>query len=161
MKKRDLIKLQGALTTIEGRTFTIKFSYFIAKNKIMIKNEFDVLNEVRKPSAEYIEYDTVRAELANRLADRTEDGKPKIENNNFIIVENVDEFKTEMDKLKYKYAKAIEDFEQKQKDFEALLEEEFEYQGPKIDFKDIPQNIEPSILEALIAADLIIEETVE
>lgn len=157
MKKRDLIKLQGALTTIEGRPFSVKFSYFVAKNKVMIKNEFAVLDGIRKPPAKYIEYDTKRAELAQKLADKEENGQPKIQNNNFIIVENVEEFKKQLDQLKATYSETIKEFEQKQKEFETLLDEEIVFAGPKIDLKDIPKEIEPSVLEVLLASDLIIE----
>lgn len=157
MKKRDLIKLNGALASIEGRPASIKFSYFVAKNKIAIKEEFTLLDELRKPSSEYIEYDTQRAQLAQKLADRDEKGQVRIENNNFIIVEKVDEFKTELDKLKKKYSKFIKEHEKKMKEFESLLDEEITFSGPKIDLKDIPQTIEPSLLETLISANLIIE----
>jgi seryl-tRNA synthetase len=158
MKKRDLLKLNGVLSSIEGRQFSVKFSYFIAKNKVMIKNEFAILEDLRKPSPDYIAYDTKRAELAHKYADKDEEGKPKIENNNFVIVEHVDEFKKELDELKKKSDKAIKKHEKKMKDFEDLLDEDIDYQGPKIDFKDIPKVVEPSVLEVLIEAGLIIEE---
>jgi len=158
MKKRDLLKLNGALTSIEGRPFSVKFSYFIAKNKVMIKNEFNILEEIRKPSEKYMEYDRKRAELASELADRDDKGQPKIENNNFVIIENFDKFKEMLESMKKTYSKAIKEQEQKMKDFEALLNENIDYCGPKIDFKDIPETIEPSVLEVLITTDLIIEE---
>ena len=159
MKKRDLMSLYNGLCMLEGRPFTVKFSYFVAKNKVLLKNEFAALDAVRKPSESYIAYDTRRAELALKMADKDENGNAKIENNNFVIVEKVDEFKERLDKLKKQYAKAIKDHEKKTADFEEILDEEFEYSGPKIDLKDIPQSVEPSILEAFITADLIIENT--
>jgi hypothetical protein len=157
MKKRDLLKLNGALSSIEGRQFSVKFSYFIAKNKVAIKNEFDALEIARKPDPKYIEYDTKRAELAHKMADRDEKGQAMIVNNSFVIIEKVDEFKTELDKLKKEYSEAIQTQEKNLKDFEDLLNEEIEFRGPKIDLKDIPQTIEPSVLEVLITSNLIIE----
>jgi len=44
------------------------------------------------------------------------------------------------------------------KDFEELLNQEVEYDGTKVDLKDVPQTIEPAILETFILADLIIDE---
>ena len=158
MKKRDLLSLHNALTMVEARQFSVKFSYFIAKNKVSLKNEYDALNEARKANPEFVTYDTKRAEMAHEMADRDEDGKAKIENNNFIIIEKVDEFKEELDKLKKKFAKVITDQDQKIKDFNDLLNEEVEYAGTKIDFKDIPTGIEAAVLETFIIADLIIEE---
>jgi hypothetical protein len=157
MKKRDLLSLHKALTQIEGRQFTVKFSYFVAKNKVLIKDEFAAIEEARKPSAAYVAYDTKRAELAHEMSDRDSKGSPKIENNNFIITERVDEFRKALDDLKESNKEVIENQNQKNIDFEKLLDEEIEYRGPKIDLKDIPQTVEPAILEVLILADLIVE----
>ena len=158
MKKRDLVSLYNGLCLVEGRQFTVKFSYFVAKNKVLLKDEFTALNEAKKPSAEYTAYDTERAKLAHEMADKDEKGQPNIENNNFIIIERVDEFKEAIDKLKEENAEVISAYVQKQKDYEVLLDEEFKFGGNKVDFKDIPTTVEPSILEVLITADLIIEE---
>jgi len=158
MKKRELLNLYGALTTIEGRQFSVKFSYFVAKTKVLLKSEVTALEEARKPPEKFVEYDSKRAELAQSLADKDESGRPRIENNNFIITEKVDEFKEKLDKLKEEYKDCITEYEKKIKEFETLLEEDVEYDGPKIDFKDIPENIEASVLEVLISSNLIIEE---
>ena len=157
MKNRDLLNLYKALTTIEGRRLTIKFSYFVAKNKIALKNKLKIFESVKKPTPEFIEYDAKRAKLAYDFSDKTEDGKPKIENNNFIIIERVDEFKTEIDKIKKEYKDAIKDQEQKVKEFESVLDNEVEFGGMKIYLKDVPETIEPSILETLIQTKMIIE----
>jgi len=159
MKNRDLLNLYNALKTIEGRQFTVKFSYFVAKNKIALKNDLEILDSVKKPTPEYIEYDTKRAKLAFEYSDKTDDGKPRIENNNFIITEKVDEFKTELDKLKEEYSKSIDEQEQKVKDFENLLDNEVQFTGIKIDMKDVPETIEPAILEILLETNMVIEET--
>lgn len=157
MKNRDVLNLHEALTSIEGRRFSVKFGYFVAKNKVMIKNEYSALDEARKADPKFTEFDTKRATLAAESADKDESGQPKIENNNFIIIENFEEFRKALDALKEEYADAIKDQEKKVEDFEVLLEEKVEYKGPKIDLKDIPEQIEPSILENLITADLIID----
>jgi seryl-tRNA synthetase len=161
MKKRDLLSLYNALTMVEGRQFSVKFSYFIAKNKVLLKNEITALEEARKPDPKFVEFDTKRATMAHDMADKDEKGQAKVENNNFIIIEKVNEFKKALDELKEKNSKVIKDQEQSIKDFEDILDEDVEYKGPKIDFKDIPTGIEAVILEALIVADLIIEEQQE
>lgn len=158
MKKRDLITLHRTLVSIEGRKSTVKFSYFIAKNKVMIKDDYNILEEAGKPSEEFTEYDAKRAKLAHELADRDEKKQPRIENGNFVIIENVDKFKKELDKLKKEYASVIKDQDKKFKEFNALLDEEIEYKpGPKIALQDIPEQVEPAVLEILIIADLIID----
>ncbi len=158
MKKRDLLSLHNALKLIEGRQFAVKFSYFMAKNKVLLNNEISALDEVRKPADEFVKFDTARAELAHKYADRDEKGQPKIENNNFIIIEKVDEFKQLLDDLKDSNKKVIEAHDLKMKDFAEILDQDADFTGPKIDLKDIPQNIEPVFLEVLITADLIIDD---
>jgi hypothetical protein len=158
MKKKDLLSLNNALMMLEGRQFPVKFSYFIAKNKVLLKSEITALNEAQKPSAEFVAFDTARATLAHDLADRDEKGQARVENNNFIIIEKVDEFKEKLDALKKENEEVIKAQEQKIKDFGDLLEEDIKFDGPKVNFNDIPPTVEPSVLEALIVADLIIEE---
>ena len=123
-----------------------------------MKSDLEILDSVKKPTPEFIEYDTKRAKLAYDLADKTENGKPRVENNNFIIIEKVDEFATELDKLKEEYKVAIKDQEQKIKDFESVLDDDVKFDGVKVDLKDIPETIEPTILETLIQTNMVIEE---
>jgi len=158
MKKRDLLNLNNSLVMLEGIKATVKFSCFVAKNKINLRDEFAVLDATRKPSAAYIAYDTKRAELAHKMADRDEKGQAKIENNNFVIIERFDEFREELTILKEANTQVIEDQKKKAKEFEAFLDEEFEFEGSQIDLKDIPETVEPSVLESFIAANLIIDE---
>jgi len=159
MKNRELLGLHRTLISLEGRKSTVKFSYFIAKNKVMIKDECNILEETGKPSEKFSEYDGKRAKLANEFADKDEKKQPKIENGNFVIIEKVDKFKKELDKLKKEYETVIKEQDKKFKEFNALLDEEIEYKpGPKIALQDIPEQIEPAVLEILIIADLIIDE---
>ena len=142
MKKRDLLNLYNALTSIEGKAFTTKFNYFIAINKSFMRDEIDALEMAKKPDPKFVEYDIERAKLAHEMADKDSNGQAIVENNNFIITEKFEEFKEALINLKSKYSKAIEDQE-------------------KIDFKDIPSEIKASILETFIIANLIIEENQE
>ena len=158
MKKRDLLNLNGALSVLESRQFSVKFSYFVAKNKVLLKDEINALDEAKRPSAEYLEYDQNRIELANSFADKNEDGNSRIENNNFVITENIVEFQSQVEKLKKEYDEHISTNEQKLKEFEDLLDTDVKYEGPKIKLLDIPDGIEPSVLAVLITADLIIDD---
>ena len=156
MKNRDLLILYRTLVSMEGTKSTVKFSYFVAKNKVLIKDEYSALEESGKPSEKFTEFDGKRAELARELADKDDKEQPKIENNSFVIIKNVEKFKTELDKLKKEYDSVIKDQEQTFKEFEVLLEQDIKYTpGPKIALHDIPGNVEPNVLEVLIVSDLI------
>ena len=111
MKKRDLLNLYNALTSIEGKAFTTKFNYFIAINKSFMRDEIDALEMAKKPDPKFVEYDIERAKLAHEMADKDSNGQAIVENNNFIITEKFEEFKEALINLKSKYSKAIEDQE--------------------------------------------------
>jgi len=158
VKKRDLLRLHNAIHALEGKVFNVKFSYFIAKNKVAMRDEITALEEARKVSDEYKKYDTERATLAQQYSDKNEDGSAKIQGNSFVITTNAELFQEDLEGLRVKYKDAIEEYETMMKDFEELLNQEVEYDGTKVDLKDVPQTIEPAILETFILADLIIDE---
>jgi len=96
--------------------------------------------------------------MAQEYADKNEDGTAKIHENSFVITARAEEFQTDLAELRENNKDIIEEYESKMKEFEELLNGEVDFDGAKIDFKDIPSTIEPALLEVLILADLIIEE---
>jgi len=149
------LNLDSARSLLENRPYSVKFSYFIAKNKVLIRDEIIALDKSRHSSPEYLEYDKKRLELARKYADKDQDGKAIIKDNQFVLTEKIDEFQTELEELKKIYFMAIEEQENKVKDFEELIERETDFIGLKINLNDIPDGIEPSILEVLITSNLI------
>ena len=156
--KRDLMRLNNAISAIEGRKFTVRFSYFIAKNKIQLKEDIAIFEKLRAVNDEFKLYDTERAKLALEHADRNPNGSPKIDNQEFLITIKAGAFQEAMAKLKEEYAEVIEQRNEQLKDFEEILQEDIEYSGATIDYKDIPDDIEPVVVEVLLSAGLINEE---
>ncbi len=156
--KRDLLRLYNNITFIEGRRFTVKFSYFIAKNKVAMRDEITALDRARKMSTEFAAYDNERISLARKLADKNDDGSSIIQNNSFLITEKIDSFQEELSRIREKYVDAMLDREKQLEDFEELLDGTVEYKGTKVELKHIPDNIESSVLETFVLADLIIDE---
>ena len=157
--KRDLMRLSNAIAAIEGRKFSVKFSYFLAKNKIQLKEEIELLEKIKEVSEEYKEYDNKRAKLALEHADRNPDDSPKIDNQEFLITILAGKFQEAVSKLKEDYEEVIEQRNQQMRDFEELLKETTTYSGAKIDIKDIPDDIEPVVIEVLLLAGLVNEKT--
>lgn len=156
--KRDLLRLYNSITLIEGRRFTVKFSYFIAKNKVGMRDEITALDRARKMSTEFAAYDKERISLARKLADKNDDGSSIIQDSSFLITKKIDSFQEELSHIRKKYADAISDREKQITEFEELLDGTVEYEGTKVKFKHIPDNIESSVLETFVFADLIIDE---
>jgi len=158
IKKRDLLRLYNAISLLEGRPFSVKFSYFIAKNKVAMRDEISALDVAKKVTDGFKSFDNERAKLAQKFADKNEDGSAKIQHNSFVITTNADLFQEELSILREEHADIITDREKQIEEFENLLDEDVDFKGLKLDFKDIPESIEPSMLEPLILADLIIDK---
>ena len=157
MKRKDLIILWETLIKIEKRPYILKFSYFIAKNKLFLKDEITILNALKMPSKEYRDYDLKRIDLARKYADLDENSKAKIENNSFVITEKIKEFETEFNKLKEEYKDHIKKFQDQISQFNSLIEKDYENELSTIELKDMPDSIEPDILETLLRLGLIKE----
>jgi len=159
MKKIDVLRLNEVFNRFGDMKYGVKFSYFLAKNRIAIKSEVEALEEARKPEQDFLNFEVERVKLAQEYSDKDSSGKPIIQNGAFVIVEKLDQFEKQMEKLKKKYKNAIEQREAQMKEFEKILNEEYVINNPfKIAFSELPQSIEPSVIEVLISADLIKEE---
>jgi len=158
IKKREVLNLWYVFESFKKKKTSVKFSYFVAKNKIKIKDEVDALNEVQQISDEFKLYDKERADLAAKMADRKEGtDKPIIDNNQYIITKNKEKFDTELNNLKIRYSKTIKKREDQISNLNDILEETIEFKGYKIRLENIPETIEPSIIEMFVITDLIVE----
>lgn len=156
MKKRSVIRLNQAIKILEGRPLNIKFSYFLAKTKIAIKEEATALEDLAKPSEAFIEYDQKRTRLAQRLADKNEDGTIRVNNNNFVITKNLELFQEEMESLRDLHKDAIQGRKDQIKQLNDMLEEDIEIEGLQIiEYKDIPEEIEANVIELLLETKLL------
>ena len=102
-KKSDLLNLWYILESLKHQKQNTKFSYFLAKNKIAIKNEVDALNEASEASEAFKLYDQKRADLAASMADKIgETDEPMTSNGQYVIKEKKEDFEKE-------YAKNLND----------------------------------------------------
>jgi hypothetical protein len=159
MKKVDVLKLNEVFNLFADKKYGVKFSYFLARNKIAIKSEVEALEEVRKPDQEFLDFELERITLAREYADKDSEDKPIIQNNAFIILKQIDLFENSMKSLKIRFKDVIEKRELQMKELEKILDEDFSLEKPfRISFSDLPSEIEPSIVEILITCDLIKDE---
>lgn len=158
IKKKDLLKLHNVITSLEGEKYSVKFSYFLAKNKVTMRDEIEALEEVSKVSEEFQAFENKRIGLAQKHADKNEDGSAQIQNDNFVLNENATLFQKEFGELIEQNRGVISNRENQLKELNDILEQDTEFEGSKISVGDIPQNIEPFKIECFILADLIIDE---
>jgi len=157
-KKGDLLTLWYILEGMKHQKQSVKFSYFVAKNKIKIKGEVDALNEVQSASEAFKAYDSKRADLAADMADRipgTEE--PMVNDGQYVIKEKKELFDKQLLELKETFKDAIKEREEQLESFREILDETIEFEGHKINMDEIPNTIEPSVMEVFIITDLIME----
>ena len=159
MKRRTILNLWKALAQLEGLKHDVRFSYFIAKNKVAIKPEMEALDEAQKPTEIYLEFEAKRVEAAQLYSDKDENGSPKVHNGQFVIFEKRAEFEKEIKKLKTKFKTAISGRDKQLADYETMLKDDVETVGlTKIRFSQLPKSIEPAFLEVFIEADVIMDD---
>lgn len=156
-KKSDILKVYSVLEQLSQGAHPIKFSYFIAKNKKILKDEVELLKEFAMPPEKYQEYDARRAELAKSLADVDHTGRPITSNNTYVITENKEEFNKKIEVLKEEYEETIKEFDEKFGQYKELLKEEMEFNGHAIMLKDLPEKIEPALIELFMDTGLLRE----
>jgi hypothetical protein len=155
MKRRTLLNLWQAINKLEGLKHDVRFSYFLAKNKVALKPEIEAFEEAQKPQDDYIQFETKRVELAQTYADKDANGSPKVHNGQFVIFDKRDEFDAEIKKLKTKFKKAIDARNTQLEEYAKMLDEPVELELSKIKFRQLPPQIESAFLEIFIEAGII------
>jgi len=155
-KKKELFILfqnLEKLNDLEG----IKFAYAISKNKKMLKDEIESLQEIIKPSKEIEEYERKRINLCEKYAEKDKNNKPIIEDNRYkFINDDKDKFEKDIKILMDENKELLEKQNKKNEEYLKLLEEDIEINLYKINKSDIPEKITPRQLDYII--DLIIED---
>ena len=157
IQKGDLLQLQTVFERLSIEKHPLKFSYFLAKNKSLIKKEVEILKELQKPSDGYNSFDKKRIMLAQDLAERVPGtDEPLIKNNAYVMGENKKKFDKELWGLKDVFKDAIKEFEKQVSDFKDILKEDFDFDnGYKIKIDNLPDYIEPQLIELFIKTGLL------
>jgi len=151
MKKLGLFQLLQGLQAVAEYPGA-KFAYGVAKNISLITPECDLIKKLSAPSAELQEYEQERVNLAEKFADKNEDGTPEIRDNNYVMSdENRDQFVAEVKALQERYSDAIAAQNAKAQDVNALLEEESDIELYKISEALLPEEITASQVFSIFA----------
>lgn len=145
--KKDLGDLYQGLLSVDNLT-GVKFSYAVARNLSMLKDEMESLKKAISMSKEFAEYEFKRVELAEDCA-VLENGKPKVVNGEYEIRDE-EFFKTSLSKLQETYKEAIDGRKKQLSELRELLKEEIE-----VDLYMIPQDIVPEAINTKQMADIL------
>lgn len=155
IKQSDILNLWKVFEVLGNEKQGIKFSYFIAKNKSIIKDEVEILQKLIDAPEKYKEFDSKRIEFAKDLADKDEKDEPIVENDAYKLSTNASKFKKLLEALKDEYKDVIKEFEVKITEFNTLVQSEIEFNGYTILIEHLPDEIEPQILELFMNLGLI------
>jgi len=144
MKKSDVMKLWSLFNSLGDTKGSIKFIYFIAKNKQILKSEIESLQEVSKLSVSprFLEYDEKRVKLNEKYCDKDDNGNPIIVDNMYSLSkENSKVVNKEIEELKKEYKNEIDIYIESQKELNRFLESEVELNLEKIMLTDLGSNL--------------------
>ncbi len=148
IRRMDIMKLSNILNRISqdinGKDYPIKFIYKLAKIKKVIDDEVETYREMQQEIYSIItEYEQKRVELLNKYGEKDENGNLKTDTmGNVVIPEDKrSEFDNEMKKLMEEYKEDIDKFNKKLEEHNEFLNEEIDFELPKLKLKDLPDNL--------------------
>lgn len=147
MTNEKLINIGMALANLGGLK-GVKFSYGVAKNINIINQEIETFKKAIEPTETFTAFENERIELCKKHAKKDENNEPILIENNYDIVDEV-AFNKELDTLKVKHKKVLDEREQQLKDYSNLLKEETTVTLHKIKLADIPEEITVAQLESI------------
>jgi len=161
MKRRTLLDLWNTIMKLEEFKSNIKFSYFIARNKMLLKKEIELLMEVQKPSDDFLAFDNKRVLLLQKYADKDKNGKTQFctQSNQYFLTTNREQFEEEFSKLREEYKDVLDIRDKQMKTFSEMVEEDIQVQLMKIKLSHLPTEIEPVVLNVFMEADLVEDDS--
>ena len=140
MNNQKVIEYNKFFTNLSNEQYKNKnFSYFIYKCLSKLTQEIEIIQStLTYPEPEnYQEYISERQEINNKY----KDGDYK-ENGSFMIkADQIDNYKDEIKLLEEKYKDVVESIKSRDDEINKFLEKESELELPRINFEDIPEEI--------------------
>lgn len=118
-----------------------KFSYAVAKNLVEIKKKVKELQDIKEPTKEYKKFDEKRIKLAEKFADKGQDGKSLIANRNYVIIGKKKEWDKAFKEFSKENKKVLDAYKKQLNDYNKALEKEFEVEVFKIKQEDMSEDI--------------------
>lgn len=142
----DLAMSLKEFSNIKGK----EFAYLILKNKKILEEELKVLEQLkREPHPEFENYEKKRIEICEKYSDKDENGRPKMNNGQYVINKHMTHFVNEINTLKTEYPEVIKEVEETDKEFRDFLNSESKADLIKIPADKIPEDIDVKLLVSI------------
>lgn len=163
MKKFELVDAFNIFEKIlKENKKNVKFNYLVAINKSKIQPLVDIINDIKKPSDDYVQYEQKRIDICKKHCIKDEDGNPVMKNVSgteiFTGLDKNEKFKEEMNAFIEEKSAVLEEIQNKNKQLNELLNEEETIEWKAIDIDMFPDDLlEGNIIEFFINIGLIKE----
>lgn len=159
MKNSEIMGILNLIRTIGSNYKGAKFNYFLAKNDRLIRGELSIIDEIMKPSPEFLKFEQERYKLCAEYSNKDEHGTPIIRNNSYDInIERKDEFEKKLEELKNKPENipVVKQRDEQFAKYKEVMDVENDIQLHKIKLSDIPDDLSKDYIDGLF--DLIIQD---
>lgn len=146
MKRKDAIELYNKLQGVRYHSDNVKFSYALIKNIKEIEAEIAKLNETIKPAEEFKQFEQDRIAICQLHCIKDENGNPIVHNEEFQIAD-MDKFNQDLIPIKEKYSDILRHRQQQIETYNAMLDEDVDFQFAKVGPDDLPSEITPNEIE--------------
>jgi hypothetical protein len=158
MKNYDLFVLAEQLANNIDRLKALKgakFTYGILKNIEVLEKEVKMIMETSKPSDDFLAYDKARVALCEEFA-KDENGEIRKKENpatpgqfEYDIDVESKEWKDAIVKMKEDYKEVLEAREEQIKQYNELLQADFDVELYKIKLDDVPNDISLELMKII------------
>jgi len=146
MKRSELFDLYNKMQGLRYHSDNKKFSYALIKNIKNVESDINKLNEIIKPTQDFLEFEKERISICRLHAIKDENDEPILNGDEFQI-ENMDKFSLDLEPLKIKYRDVLTERQKQIEKYNSLLDEDINIELVKIGPDDLPDGITPNEIE--------------
>lgn len=146
MKRSEIFELYNKLQGLRYHVNNKKFSYALIKNVKNIEVDINTLNEIIKPTEDFLQFEQERIAICRSHSIKDENGEPVLNNDEFQI-ENMENFNSDLIPIKEKYEKTLSKRQEQIEKYNSLLDEDNVVELIKIGPDDLPDGITPNEIE--------------
>lgn len=150
LKNYEVLDLVEAFNVIGrmGIESNKKFSYAIILNDEAIKSRVKAITEIAKPSEDYIEYETKRNDIIREYGSKDANGNIILTDDRWVNFD--DDVKEKaislINDLNKEYSTVIDKRNNDIDDYNAILEEEHEYDITMVSLDDVPDDVGKDVM---------------
>jgi hypothetical protein len=148
MTRREIFNLYNNIQKVRYHNDNSKFNYSIIKNIKLIEEQIRIVDNVIKPTQEFIEFERIRIPICEEHAKKDENGRPILINDDYQFEDEL-KFIEAIKPLQEKYQSALDHRQTQINDYNRLLDEEITINLLKIGKDELPEKITQAELESI------------